>query len=295
MIPRHLLTGTVVLLGACLANASPCRPSTIVSSSTIIASVGETAAESETSTSTTSSDISLTTTVLTETGTTVNAETTSSVTSVETTSTATSVEPTTTALVVDITTTTSPITSAEATTEATTTTAAARTTGEEPEALQTIYLYAQGSNDPSLAPLGGTGFSVLSDSSGADIKYIAFTDDVASPLFFTLSESTGKVMIGNGPHAGKLLGYSPLGDYSFALAANAPTIGDDGLPPVDCNIVPGNGIQKLQCQFGNKGNADFWTCGSNLVLVNPGVDFSNRCPRATTSYKLGYIQVVNSS
>ncbi|QPC78053.1 hypothetical protein HYE68_008805 [Fusarium pseudograminearum] len=287
MISRNLLTGTVILLAACLADASPCRPSSIVSSSTVVASASETATESETATSTASVDVPQTTTgpatseSTTETGTTVNIETTFSASSVETTTTA----------LADITTTTNLITTAETTAEATTTIATATTTGEEPEALQSIYLYASGSDDPSLASTDGTGFSAISDTSSSEIKYIAFTDDVSSPLFFTLSESTGKVKIGNGPRAGNLLGYSSSRDYSFALAAETTLIEDGGLSAIDCDIVAGNGFQRLQCQFGNRGNADFWTCGSNFVLVSPGVDFSNKCPRAAMSYKLDYIEV----
>ncbi|KAF5230747.1 hypothetical protein FANTH_13739 [Fusarium anthophilum] len=281
----------VVLLAACLANASPCRPSSIVSSSTVVASASETASESETATSTASIDVSQTTTGLaepestTETGTTVNVETTSSASSIETTTTA----------LVDITTTTNPITSAETTTEATTTTAAATTTSEEPEALQSIYLYAVSNDDPSLAATNGRGYSALSDTSSGEIKYIAFTTDVSSTLYFTLSERTGQVKVGNGPNAGNLLRYSGAGDYSFALATT-PSIGDDsGLPPIDCDIFGSDGLQRLQCQFADKGIADFWTCGSNLVLVKPGVDFTSRCPRASTSYKVDYIQVVSIS
>ncbi|KAM0349857.1 hypothetical protein ACHAPY_010723 [Fusarium culmorum] len=256
-------------------------------SSTVVASASETATKSETATSTASVDVPQTTTgpakpeSTTETGTTINVETTSSASSVETTTTD----------LADITTTTNPITSAETTTEATTTTAAATTTGEEPEALQSIYLYARGSDDPSLSALDGSGFPVISDTSSSEIKYIAFTDDVNSPLYFTLSESTGKVKIGNGPRAGNLLGYSSSGDYSFVLAAETTFIEDGGLSAIDCDIVTGNGYRILQCQFGNRGNADFWTCGSNFVLVSPGVDFSNKCPRAATSYKLGFIAV----
>ncbi|CAF3619541.1 unnamed protein product [Fusarium graminearum] len=176
MISRNFLTGTVVLLAACLANASPCRPSSIVSSSTVVASVIETATKSETATSTASVDVPQSTTDPAE---------------------------------------------SESTTETGTT-------------------------------------------------------------------------IGNGDRAGNLLGYYPSNDYSLAIAAEATLIEDSGLSPIDCDIVAGNGsgYQKLQCQFGNKGNADFWTCGSNFVLVSPGVDFTNRCPRATTSYKLDYIEVV---
>ncbi|KAF5983438.1 transcriptional regulatory protein moc3 [Fusarium bulbicola] len=288
MISRNLLTGTVVLLAACLANASPCRPLSIVSSSTVVAAASETASKSETATSTASIDVSQTTTGLaepestTETGTTVNIETTSSASSIETTTTA----------LVDITTTTNPISSAETTTEATTTTAAATTTSEEPEALQSIYLYAVSNDDPSLAATNGRGYSALSDTSSGEIKYIAFTTDVSSTLYFTLSERTGQVKVGNGPNAGNLLRYSGAGDYSFALATT-PSIGDDsGLPPIDCDIFGSDGLQRLQCQFADKGIADFWTCGSNLVLVKPGVDFTSRCPRASTSYKVDYIQVV---
>ncbi|KAF5637767.1 hypothetical protein F52700_4469 [Fusarium sp. NRRL 52700] len=288
MISRNLLTGTVVLLAACLANAGPCRPSSIVSSSTVVASVSETATESETATSTASIDVSQTTTVPTESETAVTVETTSDASSIATT-TASPVETTTTALV-DTTTTALPITTAE-TTEATTTTAAATTTAEVPEALQSIYLYARSNDDPALADTGGTGFAGVYDVGGNDIQYISFTTDVSSTLYFTLDERTGQVAIGNGPRAGHLLRYAASGDYSFVLGMD-PSVGDgSGLPPVDCDIVAESGIQQLQCQFADKGNADFWTCDSYLVLVKPGVDFTSMCTRASTSYKVDYIAV----
>ncbi|RKK70076.1 hypothetical protein BFJ69_g12189 [Fusarium oxysporum] len=274
MISRNLLTGTVVLLAASLANAGPCRPSSIASSSTVITSVSETATssfESETATSTASVDATQTATTATEseseseTGTTFIVETTPTVSSVETTTTA----------LVD------------------TTTAAATTTSEEPEALQTIYLYAGGSNDPALSPLGGTGFTALGDTSLPDVEYIDFTTDTTSALFFTLGERTGKVKIGNGANVGMLAGYSTSGDFSLVIVAETTLAEENGISPLDCEIIDGNGFQMLQCQYGDKGVADLWTCAGHLTLVKPGVDFTSMCARAATAYKLGYIQVVD--
>ncbi|KAH7151564.1 hypothetical protein DER46DRAFT_579574 [Fusarium sp. MPI-SDFR-AT-0072] len=309
MISRNLLTGTVVLLAASLANAGPCRPSSIISSSTAIASVSETATssfESETATSTASIDATQTATTATEseseseTGTTVIVETTPTVSSVETTTTALVGSTTTTAAITTAETTTAETTTAETTTaetstEATTTTAAATTTSEEPEALQSIYMYAHGSNDPALAPAGGTGFTVLSDTTIPEVEYIDFTTDVSSTLFFTLSERTGKVKIGNGADVGKLVGYYPAGDYSLVIAAETTLAEDNGISPLDCEIINGNGFQMLQCQYGDKGVADLWTCAGHLTLVKPGVDFTSKCPRGATGYKLTFIQVVYSS
>lgn len=292
MISRNLLTGTVVLLAASMANAGPCRPSSIASSSTVIASVSETATssfESETATSTASVDATQTATTATESeseseiGTTFTVETTPTVSSVETTTTA----------LVDTTTAAPVITSADTTTEATTTTAAATTTSEGPEALQTIYLYASGSNDPALAPLGGTGFTSLGDTSLPDVEYIDFTTDATSALFFTLGERTGKVKIGNGANVGKLAGYSTSGDFSLVIVAETTLAEENGISPLDCEIIDGNGFQMLQCQYGDEGVADLWTCAGHLTLVKPGVDFTSKCARATTAYKLGYIQVVD--
>ncbi|KAG9502055.1 hypothetical protein J7337_007767 [Fusarium musae] len=284
---RILLTGTVVLLSACLANAGPCRPSSIVSSSTVVASASETATESETATSTASIDATQTTTgpteseSSTETGTTAIVETTSSVSSVETTTTA----------LVDITTTTNPVTSAETTTEATTTTVAATTTTEGPETLQSIYLYSRSNDDPALADTGGIGFAVLRDSALPDVEELTFTADVSSTLFFTFSQRTGQVKIGNGPEAGKVLEYGIGGDFSSVIAVEATVGEENGIVPIDCAIVSSGGIQTLQCQFGNEGTADFWTCDARLVLVKSGVDFSNRCPIGSTGYHLDSILV----
>ncbi|KAH7194147.1 heterokaryon incompatibility protein-domain-containing protein [Fusarium oxysporum] len=292
MISRNLLTGTVVLLAASLANAGPCRPSSIASSSTVITSVSETATssfEGEAATSTASIDATQTATTATEseseseTGTTFIVETTPTVSSVETTTTA----------LVDTTTAASVITSVDTTTEATTTTAAATTTSEEPEALQTIYLYAGGSNDPALAPLGGTGFTALGDTSLPDVEYIDFTTDTTSALFFTLGERTAKVKIGNGANVGKLAGYSTSGDFSLVIVAETTLAEENGISPLDCEIVDGNGFQMLQCLYGDEGVADLWTCAGHLTLVKPGVDFTSKCARAATAYKLGYIQVID--
>ncbi|KAF4444197.1 hypothetical protein FACUT_778 [Fusarium acutatum] len=290
MISHNIFTGTVVLLAAGLANAGPCRPSSIASSSTVVASVIETAAssfESETTTSTVSIDATQTATTATQSESESESETGTTVI-VETTPTASSAETTTTAPAI----TTAETTTAETTTEATTTTAAATTTTEGPEAVETMYIYAQGSSDPVLASLGGTGFADLSDSPIPDVEYVEFTNDVASELFFTLGERSGKVKIGNGPHVGKLVGYFSTSDYSLLIALDAATAEENDISPIDCEIVQGNGGEMLQCQYGDSGNADFWTCGGKFTLVKPGVDFTNKCPQSAAAYKLNYIQVV---
>ncbi|KAF5684618.1 hypothetical protein FDENT_6623 [Fusarium denticulatum] len=291
MISRNIFTGTIVLLAAGLANAGPCRPSSIISSSTVVVSVSETATsslESETATSTISIDATQTATTTTnsesesETGTTII---------VETTPTASSSETTTTALI-DTATTSPAITTAETTTEATATTAAATTTTEGPEAVQSIYMYGRSTTNPDLADTAGTGFASLSDTPIPDVEFVDFTiAGAASNLFFTLGERSGKVKIGNGADVGKLLGYYASGDYSLVLAAEATLIEENGVSPLDCDIVSPNGYPVLQCQYGDKGLADFWTCAGHWTLVKPGFDFTNKCPRAATSYKLDYIEV----
>ncbi|KNB14198.1 hypothetical protein FOXG_13108 [Fusarium oxysporum f. sp. lycopersici 4287] len=205
MISRNLLTGTVVLLAASLANAGPCHPSSIASSSTVITSVSETATssfEGEAATSTASIDATQTATTATEseseseTGTTFIVETTSTVSSVETTTTA-------------------------------------------------------------------------------------------------LVDTTTAAPIGNGANVGKLAGYSTSGDFSLVIVAETTLAEENGISPLDCEIIDGNGFQMLQCQYGDKGVADLWTCAGHLTLVKPGVDFTSMCARAATAYKLGYIQVVD--
>ncbi|KAF4948194.1 hypothetical protein FGADI_9822 [Fusarium gaditjirri] len=98
---------------------------------------------------------------------------------------------------------------------------------------------------------------------------------------------------GNG--AEKLVGYITSGDYSSALAAETTFAENNGVSPLDCNIINGNGRQTLQCQYGDQGVANFWTCAGHLTLVKPGFDFTSKCPRAAAAYKLGYIEVVNYS
>ncbi|KAF5687111.1 transcriptional regulatory moc3 [Fusarium circinatum] len=282
MLSRNIFTGTVVLLAAGLANAGPCRPSSIASSSTVVASV------SETVTSTASIDATQTATTATEseseseTGTTVVVETTPTVSSSETTTTA----------LIDTTTTAPAITTAETTTEATATTAAATTTTEGPEAVQSISIYAMGSTDPALTSTQGEGYAVLSDTQIPDVEYISFTTDSSSQLFFTLGERSGKVKIGNGPNVGKLVGYFSTGDYSLLIAVDGAIAEENGVSPIDCETVEGNGGQVLQCQYGNQGNADFWMCDGKFTFVRPGYDFTSKCPRAGTAYRLAYVQAV---
>ncbi|EWG54146.1 hypothetical protein FVEG_12430 [Fusarium verticillioides 7600] len=289
MISHKLLSGTVVLLLATLANAGPCRPSSIISSSTYIASVSETATssfESESVTSTASVVTTQTTTTATEskpeseTGYTATVDTTPTVSSVETTTTA----------LVDTTTTTAATTTE--TTEGTTTTAAATTTTEGPEVVQSIYMFGHSTTNPGLADTGGTGFVSLSDTSIPDVEFIDFRSaGAAGDLFFTLGERSGKVKIGNGANVGKLVGYFPSSDYSLVIAAETALAEDNGVSPLDCDIVSPNGYPQLQCQYGDQGLADFWTCDGHWTLVIPGFDFTSKCARAATSYKLDYIEV----
>ncbi|KAF5982129.1 hypothetical protein FCOIX_3893 [Fusarium coicis] len=286
MISHNIFTATVVLLAAGLANAGPCRPSSVISLSTVVASVSETATsslESETATSTVSIVATQTTTTATESesesgiGTTVIVETTPTVSSVETTTTG----------IVDTTTTVPAVTTAEATTtEATTTT-------EGPEAIQSIYIYGRGSNDPALASTQGKGFIALSDSPIPDVEYIDMTADTSSNIFLTLGGRSGKVNIGNGPNVGKLVGYFSTSDYSLAIALDGATTEDNGVSPIDCEIVQRNNGAVLQCQFGDRGIAEFWTCAGRFTLVRPGYDFTSKCPSASIAYKLDYVEVAN--
>ncbi|KAF5587218.1 hypothetical protein FPCIR_7626 [Fusarium pseudocircinatum] len=282
MLSRNIFTGTVVLLAASLANAGPCRPSSIDSSSTVIASASETA------TSTASIDVTQTATTATEseseseTGTTVTVEATPTVSSSETTTTA----------LIDTTTTAPAITTAETTTEATTTAAAATTTTEGPEPVRSISIYALGSTDPALTSTQGEGYAVLSNTQIPDVEYIAFTTDSSSQLFFTLGERSGKVKVGNGPNVGKLVGYFSTGDFSLLIAVDSAIAEENDVLPIDCETVEGNGGQVLQCQYGDQGNADFWMCDGKFTFVRPGYDFTSKCPRAGTAYRLAYVQAV---
>ncbi|KAF5618408.1 hypothetical protein F25303_13023 [Fusarium sp. NRRL 25303] len=263
-------------------NAGPCRPSSIASSSTVIASVSETATsslESKTATSTPSVDVTQTTTTATESE------------SESETGTTIIVESTTTALL-DTTTTTAAITTTETATDATTTTAAATTTTEGPEAIQSIYMYGHSTTNPALADTGGTGFASLSDTSVPDVEYIDFSIQAAGGnLYFTLGERSGKLKIGNGADVGKMVGYFPTSDYSLVIAAETTLAEENGVSPLDCGIVSPSGYPIIQCQYGDLGLADFWTCGGHWTLVKPGYDFTTKCPSASTAYKLDFIEV----
>ncbi|KAF9771859.1 hypothetical protein IL306_010476 [Fusarium sp. DS 682] len=148
MISRNLLNGNIVLLAASLVNTGPCRP---VSSSTAISSISETTTssfENETATQTAfTSEESTTASIYatsTETGTTVTVELTPVASSIDTS----------TIALIDTTTSEAVITA----------TAESSTTTEAPEALQLVYFYVRGSNDPSLAHLEGTGFVGLKET-----------------------------------------------------------------------------------------------------------------------------------
>jgi hypothetical protein len=227
--------------------------------------------ESETATSTVSVVATQATTTATESESDSETGTTPTVSSVETTTTA----------VVDTTTTAPAVTTTEA------------TTTEGPEAIQSIYIYGRGSNDPALASTQGKGFIALSDSPIPDVEYIDMTADTSSNIFLTLGGRSGKVNIGNGPNVGKLVGYFSTSDYSLMIALDGATAEDNGVSPIDCEIVQGSNGAVLQCQFGDRGIADFWTCAGRFTLVRPGYDFTSKCPSASTAYKLEYVEVDN--
>ncbi|KAG5655109.1 hypothetical protein KAF25_001882 [Fusarium avenaceum] len=267
MIPSYLLSGTIVLLATSLASAGPCRLSSIASSSTI--SIIETSLQSsETQTAT-------------EIITTRETSSTASVDTIQTDTTTTELSIATTAVE-----TTTGMTSDAATTAAATTT----TTAAEP--LQTVKLVAIGSNDPSLSPAGGIGFSEIGTVT-TDLQAINFSANPASTLVFTISELTGQVKVGNGPSEGKWAFYMKANiDYSAVFIVDAAYGRENGFAPVKCQAVNANGYQSFQCKYNDVQDAEFWTCASRLFLVKPGVDFTRRCPNAGTSYKVPVIQAL---
>ncbi|CAJ0544302.1 Ff.00g035490.m01.CDS01 [Fusarium sp. VM40] len=268
MIPSYILSGTIVLLATGLASAGPCHPSSIASSSAI--SVIETSLQSsETQTATEA----------------ITTREASSIASADTTQT----DATTTELSIATTTveTTTGMTSDPATTAAATTT----TTVAEP--LPSVKLIAVGSSDPSLSVSGGLGFSEIGTVT-EDMEAINFSANPASTLVFTISELTGQVKVGNGPSEGKSAFYIKANiDYSAVFIVDDAYGRDNGFTPVNCRAVNANGYQSFQCKYNDVEDAEFWTCASRLILVKPGVDFTQRCPNASTSYKIPIIQVID--
>ena len=101
----------------------------------------------------------------------------------------------------------------------------------------------------------------------------------------------GKLKIGNGADIGKIAGYYTIDNYSLVVVAETTLAQQNGIEPLDCDIVSPRGYPMLQCQYGDLGLADFWTCGGHWTLVKPGYDFTTKCPSASTAYKLDFIEV----
>ncbi|KLP21720.1 Uncharacterized protein LW94_5246 [Fusarium fujikuroi] len=220
---------------------------------------------------------------------------------VETTTATSSIETTTTALIgtattaVVETTTTEPVittTTATAVADSTATTAEASTTTQVSEAVQSIYLFGVGSYDPAVELVRGAGYTKLSDTSTPGTSYLDFTSDVGSNLLFILDPGYGKLKIGNGAQAGKTAMCSAVNDIRLVVVMDEAEGLGNGLSPLDCEIVL-DGLYQLKCKFSDlDGYADFWTCGTHLILVKPGVDATTMCSRATTSYRLPQIRIL---
>ncbi|KAK0385532.1 hypothetical protein NLU13_6712 [Sarocladium strictum] len=168
-----------------------------------------------------------------------------------------------------------------------------------PNPVQTVYLHAVGSSDPSLATSGGLGFTDLNSLRGStSVFYVDFTSDVSSTQSFGINRLTGAVTAINGPGSapGEAWYYSSnVGQSSFVLVASADYASSQGGRPAVCKIAQGSGYEFLQCKWGDGGQiADIWTCGSHLNLVQPGFDFSNSCSAATVAYKVPVVQVVRA-
>ncbi|RBA15699.1 hypothetical protein FPRO05_12306 [Fusarium proliferatum] len=149
------------------------------------------------------------------------------------------------------------------------------------EPLQTVKLFAVGSDDPDLA-LSGFGFSFLEASQGTTF-YVDFTSDSGSLQKYSIHKGTGEVKALNGP--GGAVGKSA--SYNFYPGSGNPygavMIQGQGAPPLVCKVVDGATYNYLQCKFGNSQIADFWTCNGRLLLVAPGYDLSS-CVMDGNSY-----------
>ncbi|KAG4286380.1 hypothetical protein FPRO06_07640 [Fusarium proliferatum] len=146
--------------------------------------------------------------------------------------------------------------------------------------------------DPAVELVRGAGYTKLSDTSTPGTSYLDFTSDVGSNLLFILDPGSGKLKIGNGAQAGKTAVCSAVNDIRLVVVMDEAEGLDNGLSPLDCEIVL-DGLYQLKCKFSDlDGYADFWTCGTHLMLVKPGVDATTMCSRATTSYRLPQIRIL---
>uniref|UniRef100_A0A0D2XPH7 Uncharacterized protein n=1 Tax=Fusarium oxysporum (strain Fo5176) TaxID=660025 RepID=A0A0D2XPH7_FUSOF len=161
---------------------------------------------------------------------------------------------------------------------------------EAADPLQTIYLIAHDSGDPNLAPIGGVGFTNLENQIGTGKYFLDFTADVSSDLTFTLNQRTGEIKPVNGPGSsnGKSA-YSNVNgnsdNYVRVMSTEEATANQANI--LVCKIIPATSYPLgLQCLWGINQIAEFWTCSSRLVLVQPGVDFTSQCTGASTSYNI---------
>ncbi|PNP85929.1 hypothetical protein FNYG_00985 [Fusarium nygamai] len=161
---------------------------------------------------------------------------------------------------------------------------------EAADPLQTILLIAHDSGDPDLASLGGVGFVHLENQIGTEKYFLDFTADVDTDLTFTLNQRTGEIKVVNGPGSsnGKAA-YSNVNgnsdNYVRFMSTEEATV--NAANSLVCKIIPATSYPLgLQCLWGNNQIAEFWTCASRLVLVQPGVDFTTQCTGASTSYNI---------
>ncbi|CVK85209.1 uncharacterized protein FPRN_06914 [Fusarium proliferatum] len=288
MVSRNIFARTVLVLAASVAIAGPCRPASSSSAGVLPSQSATSSLGSETAahvTATTEARYSVSTDASsTEVEISITVETTTATSSIETTTTA--LIGTATTAVVETTTT------ATAVADSTATTAEASTTTQVSEAVQSIYLFGVGSYDPAVELVRGAGYTKLSDTSTPGTSYLDFTSDVGSNLLFILDPGSGKLKIGNGAQAGKTAVCSAVNDIRLVVVMDEAEGLDNGLSPLDCEIVL-DGLYQLKCKFSDlDGYADFWTCGTHLMLVKPGVDATTMCSRATTSYRLPQIRIL---
>ncbi|KAM0490788.1 hypothetical protein ACHAP8_011182 [Fusarium lateritium] len=166
------------------------------------------------------------------------------------------------------------------------------TVTKEIDPVQTVYLIAHDSGDPNLAPLGGVGFVNLESQQGSLKNYfVDFTADVGSDQRFVLNTHTGELVADNGPgsSAGETAYYIYNGSnqYGSVRVLSSESV-NSATPPLVCKIVPATEYPLgLQCLWGSNQIAEFWTCISRLILVQPGYDFSSKCSGGSgTSYKI---------
>ncbi|XEV05061.1 hypothetical protein FSHL1_010348 [Fusarium sambucinum] len=166
------------------------------------------------------------------------------------------------------------------------------TVTKEIDPVQTIYLIAHDSGDRNLAPLGGVGFVNLESQQGSLKNYfVDFTADVGSDQRFVLNTHTGELVADNGPgsSAGETAYYIYNGSnqYGSVRVLSSESV-NSATPPLVCKIVPATEYPLgLQCLWGSNQIAEFWTCISRLILVQPGYDFSSKCSGGSgTSYKI---------